>query len=59
MHTMYFLHECSFVSGDTLVVDGANRMWKPAVVPRSVVSKVSRGVEAKSRAVGTAARSKL
>ena len=46
---------CRFISGDTLVVDGANWMWKPAIVPRSAVSKVSRGVEAQSRAVGTAA----
>jgi peroxisomal 2,4-dienoyl-CoA reductase len=45
----------SFVTGDTLVVDGANWMWKPQVVPRSAVSQVSRGVEAKSRDVGTAA----
>ncbi|GAX75885.1 hypothetical protein CEUSTIGMA_g3328.t1 [Chlamydomonas eustigma] len=42
----------SFISGDTLVVDGANWMWKPPVVPRSVVSKVSRGVEAKITAPG-------
>mmetsp|Transcript_28846 Transcript_28846/g.73578 ORF Transcript_28846/g.73578 Transcript_28846/m.73578 type:complete len:296 (-) Transcript_28846:183-1070(-) len=53
----------SYVSGDTLVVDGANWMWRPELVPRAAVSKVSRGVEGQSRAVGTAAgagpRSKL
>ncbi|KAG1676064.1 hypothetical protein FOA52_014929 [Chlamydomonas sp. UWO 241] len=47
----------SFVTGDTLVVDGANWMWRPQVVPRNAVSKVSRGVEASSRAIGTAASS--
>lgn len=38
-------------------------MWKPELVPRAAVSKVSRGVEGRSRAVGTASgqgtRSKL
>lgn len=53
-----------FISGDTLVVDGANWMWKPQLVTREMVSKVSRSVEGKSRAVGVAgssnsARSKL
>lgn len=45
---------CRFISGDTLVVDGANWMWRPPVVPRSAVAKVSRGVEAKSRETGKA-----
>ncbi|KAG2454386.1 hypothetical protein HYH02_001409 [Chlamydomonas schloesseri] len=45
----------AFVSGDTLVVDGANWMWKPQLVERGQVSKASRNVEGKSRAVGTAA----
>ena len=52
------LHVCSFVTGDVLVVDGANWLWKPELVPRGAVSKVSRGVESSSRAVGHA-RSKL
>lgn len=47
-----------FVTGDTLVVDGGSWMHRPQLVPRSFVSKVSRGVEGKSRAVGLA-RSKL
>ena len=56
---------CIHVTGDTLVVDGANWMWKPQLVTREMVSKVSRSVEGKSRAVGVAgggggnARSKL
>lgn len=51
-----------FLSGDTLVVDGGAWMWRPPVVPRDMVSRASRGVEAKSRAVGLPseqARSKL
>ena len=61
MHGCTSLHACRFITGDTLVVDGAAWMWKPQLVPREAVSKVSRGVESKSRAVGTAAapRSKM
>lgn len=44
----------AFISGDTLVVDGANWMWKPQLVSREMVSRVSRNVEGKSRAVGVA-----
>ena len=49
----------TFITGDTLIVDGGNWLWKPQVVPRSAVSQVSRGVEEKSRKVGTAVASKL
>lgn len=52
-----------FCSGDTFIVDGANWVWKPPVAPREAVSKLSRGVEKKSRGVGLGAggppRSKL
>mmetsp|Transcript_38799 Transcript_38799/g.86302 ORF Transcript_38799/g.86302 Transcript_38799/m.86302 type:complete len:295 (+) Transcript_38799:45-929(+) len=48
----------SYVSGDTLVVDGAEWMSRTPLIPREAVSKVSRGVESHSRSVGTA-RSKL
>mmetsp|Transcript_23209 Transcript_23209/g.64450 ORF Transcript_23209/g.64450 Transcript_23209/m.64450 type:complete len:293 (+) Transcript_23209:117-995(+) len=47
-----------FISGETLVVDGAAWMWKPPVAPREVITQLSRGVESKSRGVGTA-KSKL
>lgn len=51
----------SFVTGDTLVVDGAAWMWRPQVVPREAVTSVSRGVESQSRQVTgvTGQRSKL
>lgn len=52
-----------YVSGETLVVDGAAWVWRPPVVERSAVAKLSRAVEGKSRAVGVASggaqRSKL
>lgn len=51
-----------FISGETLVVDGAAWLHRPQLVPRQMVSKVSRSVEGKSRKIGTAAdavRSKL
>lgn len=41
------------------MVDGAAWMYKRAPVPRDMVSKASRGVEAKSRSITTSARSKL
>lgn len=46
-----------FVSGETLVVDGAAWLHRPQLVPREMVSAVSRRVESKSRAVGVAAGS--
>lgn len=51
----------SYITGDTLVVDGASWMWGPPLVPREVVARVSRGVESQSRAEGVVggARSKL
>lgn len=48
-------HRCA---GHVLVVDGAAWMWREPALPRSAVTKASRGVESKSRTVGTA-RSKL
>lgn len=49
-----------YVNGHTMVVDGGAWLYQPQLVPREMVSQVSRGVEAKSRKVGTAAgRSKL
>lgn len=53
----------SFVTGDTMVVDGANWMYRTPLLPRSAVSKASRGIESGSRRVGLAspggAQSKL
>jgi len=38
-----------YVSGDTLVVDGAAWLWRPPAAPRGSVEAISRGVEASSR----------
>ncbi|KAK9803107.1 hypothetical protein WJX73_004532 [Symbiochloris irregularis] len=46
------------ISGDTLVVDGAAWIWRPLVVQRDQVSKVSRGIESKSRSTGLAGLTK-
>jgi len=38
-----------YVTGDTLVVDGAQWLYKPPMVPREMVAELSRSVEKKSR----------
>lgn len=38
-----------FITGDTLVVDGAEWLYKPPMVPKEMVSDLSRNVEKKSR----------
>ncbi|CAM9316951.1 unnamed protein product [Choristocarpus tenellus] len=48
----------AFVSGDTLIVDGAEWLYKPPLLPPKAVSEMSRAVEGRSRAMG-APRSKL
>mmetsp|Transcript_22587 Transcript_22587/g.54570 ORF Transcript_22587/g.54570 Transcript_22587/m.54570 type:complete len:303 (+) Transcript_22587:120-1028(+) len=49
----------SYVSGDVLVVDGAEWLYKPPMVPREMVAELSRKVEAKSRALAPKIVSKL
>lgn len=44
-----------YVSGETLVVDGAAWIYRPQLVARNMVSRLSRQVEGRSRKVGTAA----
>jgi len=48
-----------YVSGDVLVVDGAEWLYKPPMVPKEMVAELSRKVEAKSRALRPAMVSKL
>jgi len=43
-----------YISGETLVVDGAAWLHRPQLVAREDVSRLSRKVEGKSRGVGTA-----
>lgn len=44
----------SYVTGETLVVDGGAWLMRPQLVPRDKVSAASRGVEGASRKVGIA-----
>ena len=48
-----------YVSGDTLVVDGAEWLYKTPMVPKEMVAELSRKVEAKSRALQPKMISKL
>ena len=43
-----------YITGDTLVVDGGNWLYKPSPIPREMVSMIAKGVESKSRAIGGA-----
>eukprot|EP00510_Aplanochytrium_minuta_P003093 CAMPEP_0184016626 /NCGR_PEP_ID=MMETSP0954-20121128/7037_1 /TAXON_ID=627963 /ORGANISM="Aplanochytrium sp, Strain PBS07" /LENGTH=285 /DNA_ID=CAMNT_0026297675 /DNA_START=86 /DNA_END=943 /DNA_ORIENTATION=+ len=39
----------SYISGDTIVVDGASWLYTPPPIPRDKVKEISKGVEKKSR----------
>jgi 2,4-dienoyl-CoA reductase [(3E)-enoyl-CoA-producing], peroxisomal len=41
----------SFITGETLVVDGGHWLFKPQMLPREMVAEMSRRVEGKSRAM--------
>jgi len=45
-----------YVTGDVLVVDGGQWLYKPPMVPKELVAELSRKVEAKSRAQGPRSR---
>lgn len=51
MAAVFLACDCSgsYVSGETLVVDGGEWLYKPPMVPKEMVSELSRKVEAKSR----------
>lgn len=56
-HAAVFLACSSYITGDVLIVDGGEWLYKPPMVPKEMVSELSRKVEKKSRA--QAPRSKL
>ena len=56
-YAVIYLCTATFVTGHTLVVDGGEWLYKPPKVPKEMVSKLSRDVEAPSRA--KAPRSRL
>jgi peroxisomal 2,4-dienoyl-CoA reductase len=49
----------SYITGDTLIVDGGQYLYKPAMVPKEMVAELSRKVEAKSRSQAPTLTSKL
>jgi peroxisomal 2,4-dienoyl-CoA reductase len=52
-----FLCTAKYVTGDVLVVDGGEWLYRPPMIPKDLVAELSRQVEAKSRA--QAPRSRL
>jgi len=56
-HAAVFLTTSKYTTGETLIVDGGEWLYKPPMVPREMVSMLSRKVESKSRA--QAPRSRL
>jgi len=54
-----FLLLNQFISGQDLIVDGANWLMKPKDMPRELVEKISKKVEKTSRDLGPGAKSKL
>ena len=56
-HAAIYLATAAYVTGDVLIVDGGQWLYKPPLVPGEMVAELSRQVEAKSRA--QAPRSKL
>ncbi|XP_002980582.2 peroxisomal 2,4-dienoyl-CoA reductase [Selaginella moellendorffii] len=49
----------SWITGETIVVDGGNWLYYPPALPADAVAGASRAVEASSRRVGVPERSKL
>jgi peroxisomal 2,4-dienoyl-CoA reductase len=56
-HAAVFLASSKYITGDVLIVDGGEWLYKRPLVPKEMVSELSRMVEKKSRA--QAPRSKL
>ncbi|KAL3920876.1 MAG: hypothetical protein SGILL_003041 [Bacillariaceae sp.] len=56
-HAAVFLASAKYVTGDTLIVDGGEYLYRPPLVPKDMVAMLSRKVEATSRS--QAPRSKL
>lgn len=56
-HAAVYLASAKYVTGDVLIVDGGEWLYRPPMVPKEMVSELSRKVEKTSRA--QAPRSKL
>jgi peroxisomal 2,4-dienoyl-CoA reductase len=48
-HAAVFLSTARYITGDVLIVDGGQWLYKPPMAPKEMVSELSRKVEAKSR----------
>jgi NAD(P)-dependent dehydrogenase (short-subunit alcohol dehydrogenase family) len=48
-----------YVNGETIAVDGGNWLWTEPPMSRDMVKAMSKKVEAKSRNIGGAGKSKL
>jgi peroxisomal 2,4-dienoyl-CoA reductase len=55
-HTAVFLCTAKYITGDVVIVDGGEWLYKPPLVPKQFVSELSRKVESKSRAQAPQAR---
>mmetsp|Transcript_13544 Transcript_13544/g.27990 ORF Transcript_13544/g.27990 Transcript_13544/m.27990 type:complete len:298 (+) Transcript_13544:83-976(+) len=49
-HAAVFLATSKYTTGETLIVDGGEWLYKPPMVPKDMVSMLSRKVESRSRA---------
>jgi 2,4-dienoyl-CoA reductase [(3E)-enoyl-CoA-producing], peroxisomal len=49
-HAVVYLATAQYVTGDVLIVDGGQWLYKPPIVPAAMVTQLSRQVEAASRA---------
>jgi len=55
-HAAVFLATSKYTTGETLIVDGGEWLYKPPMVPKDMVSSLSRKVESKSRAQAPVSR---
>lgn len=55
-HTAVFLCTAKYITGDVVIVDGGEWLYRPPMVPKDLVSDLSRRVEAKSRAQAPTSR---
>jgi peroxisomal 2,4-dienoyl-CoA reductase len=55
-HTAVFLCTAKYITGDVVIVDGGEWLYKPPLVPKELVSELSRKVESTSRAQAPQAR---
>jgi peroxisomal 2,4-dienoyl-CoA reductase len=55
-HAAVYLSTARYVTGDVLIVDGGEWLYKPPMVPKEMVAELSRKVEATSRSQAPSSR---